>query len=127
MKLRQIATGALRTTITAADVAYVFPSLAVGPYQLEVTKEGFTKYVQSGIVLQVDTNPEINIVLKVGSVAEQVVVEAAASMVETHSTGVGQLVDSQRIVDLPLNGRQATDLIFLAGAATIGPAGDLSS
>ena len=127
IKLTQLATGALRTTVTAADGAYVFPSLAVGPYQLEVTKEGFTKYVQSGIVLQVDTNPEINIVLKVGSVAEQVVVEAAASMVETHSTGVGQLVDSQRIVDLPLNGRQATDLIFLAGAATIGPAGDLSS
>jgi hypothetical protein len=55
--------------------------------------------------------------LKVGSVTEQVLVEAAASMVETHSTGVGQVVDSQRIVDLPLNGRQPTDLIFLAGAA----------
>ncbi len=127
IKITQIATGALRTTTTTADGTYIFPSLAVGPYRLEVAKEGFSKYVQSGIVLQVDTNPEINIVLKVGSVAEQVVVEAAASMVETHSTGVGQLVDSQRIVDLPLNGRQATDLIFLAGAATIGPSGDLSS
>jgi hypothetical protein len=64
IKLTQLATGALRTTVTAADGAYVFPSLAVGPYQLEVTKEGFAKYVQSGIVLQVDTNPEINIVLR---------------------------------------------------------------
>ena len=108
IKITQLATGAVRTTTSAPDGAYLFPNLPVGPYQLEVTKEGFAKYLQSGIVLQVDTNPEIGIVLKVGSVAEQVVVEAGAAMVETHSTGVGQVVDSQRIVDLPLNGRQAT-------------------
>jgi len=127
IKVTHLATGATRVTTSAVDGAYVLPNLAVGSYQLQVTKDGFTKYVQSGIVLQVDSNPEINVNLRVGSVTEQVVVEAAAAMVETHSTGVGQVVDSQRIVDLPLNGRQATDLIFLAGAATIGPAGDLSS
>ena len=127
IKVTQLDTGATRTSTSGADGTYVFPSLSVGPYRLEAAKEGFTRYVRSGIVLQVDTNPEINVSLNVGSVAEQVAVEADASMVETHSSGVGQVVDSQRIVDLPLNGRQATDLIFLAGAATVGPSGDLSS
>jgi hypothetical protein len=69
-----------------------------------VSKEGFTKYVQSGIVLQVNSNPTIDATLKVGSVSEQVVVRADAAMAETHSTGVGQLVDEKRVVDLPLNG-----------------------
>ena len=48
-------------------------------------------------------------------------------MVETHSTGIGQVVDNQRVVELPLNGRQATELIFLAGLATSAPAGDLNT
>ncbi len=54
-------------------------------------------------------------------------VEAAAAMVETHSTGVGQVVDQQRVVDLPLNGRNATDLIYLAGASAVAPPADLVS
>ena len=57
---------------------------------LEVSKEGFNKYVQSGIVLQVNSNPAIDVVLKVGSVSEQVTVEADAAMVETHRVVSGQ-------------------------------------
>ena len=51
-------------------------NLPIGPYLLEVAKAGFTKYVQSGIVLQVDSNPTIDVALKVGAVSEQVTVEA---------------------------------------------------
>jgi hypothetical protein len=87
---------------------------------LEVSKAGFSKYVQTGIVLQVATNPTIDVPLKVGSVTEQVQVEANASMVETQNTGIGQVIDSQRVVELPLVGRQVTDLILLAGGATQG-------
>jgi len=78
----QTATGLTRTTASGADGSYVLPNLPVGPYRLQVTKEGFSAAVQSGIVLQVDTNPVINVTLKVGSVSEQVVVEASAGMVE---------------------------------------------
>lgn len=123
----QTATAMTRTTITGADGNYILPNLPVGPYRLQVTKEGFSSSIQSGIVLQVDTNPVINVTLKVGSVSEQVVVEAGASMVETHQNGVGQVIDQQRVVDLPLNGRQATDLIYLSGGATTAPAGDLNT
>ena len=127
IKAMQTATGAERTVTSSTDGGYVLPNLPVGPYRLEVSKEGFAHYVQSGIVLQVDSNPTVDATLKVGSVTEQVVVQADASMVETHSTGVGQVVDQQRIVDLPLNGRQATQLIFLAGAASVGYNRDINT
>ena len=123
VKVTQTDTGLVRTVATGPDGSYVLPSLPIGPYRMEVSKSGFSTYVQSGIVLQVNTNPTIDVSLKVGSVTEQVVVEAAAAMVETRSTGVGQVVDSQRMVDIPLNGRNATDLIYLAGAAAQAPTG----
>ena len=129
VKATQTATGVTRTASTGSDGGYVFANLNLGPYLLEVSKEGFTKYVQSGIVLQVDASPTVDIVLKVGSLSEQVVVTADAELLETRSTGVGQVVDSQRVVELPLNGRNPTELIFLAGLANVGVngAGNISS
>ena len=109
------------------DGTYVFPNLPVGPYQLKVELQGFNTYQQDGIVLQVSSNPQLNVTLAVGIVSETVTVIANSAMVETHSTGIGQVVDNQRVVELPLNGRQATELIFLAGLATSAPAGDLNT
>jgi hypothetical protein len=120
-------TGAVRTVFTAEDGSYVIPNLPIGPYQLKAVLAGFSTYVQDGIVLQVSSNPQINVTLGISSISEQVTVTANASMVETHSTGIGQVVDNQRVVELPLNGRQATELIFLAGLATSAPAGDLNT
>src|ERR1700680_3791582 len=117
VKVTQTDTGAIRAVVSGPDGAYVIPSLPVGPYSLEVTKEGFTRYVQTGIWLQVATNPAIPVTLKVGAVSERIQVEANAAMVETQSTGVGQVIDSQRVLDLPLVGRQVTDLVVLSGAA----------
>jgi len=117
IKITQSNTGATRTVTSGADGSYVIPSLPVGPYLLEVTKAGFANYKQTGIVLQVATNPTIPITLKVGDVSEHVQVEANASLVETQSTGVGSVIDSQRVVDLPLVGRQVSDLILLSGGA----------
>src|SRR5580658_3180299 len=57
LKVTQTATGAVRTATSAPDGSYVFPNLAIGPYMLEVTKAGFSRFVQTGIVLQVDSNP----------------------------------------------------------------------
>src|SRR5207248_7472484 len=59
----------------------------------------------------------VNVGLKLGAVSEQVNVEANAALVETRSLGVGEVIQTQRIVDLPLNGRNVTDLIGLAGAS----------
>jgi hypothetical protein len=117
VKATQTETGVSRTVSTGAAGGYVLTNLPIGPYQIEVSKEGFTKYVQSGIVLQVNSDPAIDPALKIGSVSEQVVVEANATQVETRSSGIGEVVQTQRIVELPLNGRNVTDLIALAGTS----------
>jgi hypothetical protein len=111
----------VRTAVSGGDGDYVLSNLALGPYRLEVSKSGFANYVQTGIVLQVATNPTIDVALSLGAVSQTVQVEANAAQVETENTSVGTVIENQRIVDLPLNGRQATDLIQLTGAAI--PAG----
>lgn len=120
VKVTQTATGATRTATTGADGSYLFTELPIGPYQLEVSKQGFNRYVQTGITLQVNSNPTIDVALQVGNVTQQVVVEASAAMVETENAGVGQVIDQQRVVDLPLNGRQVTDLLYLTGGTSEG-------
>jgi hypothetical protein len=117
VKATQTATGVSRTAISGADGGYVLPNLPIGPYLLEVTKEGFNKYAQSGIVLEVNTAPTLDVGMKVGSVSEQVTVEAAAIQVETRTQSVGQVVDTARVLEMPLNGREVHELIFLAGMA----------
>jgi len=124
IKAIQTDTGITRATQTGAGGDYVLADLPVGPYRLEVRKTGFSTYVQSGLVLQVSTNPTIDISLKVGEVSEQVQVEATAAQVETEATGVGQVMENRRVLELPLNGRLATDLINLTpGVITQGVAG----
>ena len=117
IKATQTENGAVRTTTSGADGGYVLTNLPTGPYRVEVIKTGFSTYSQTGIVLQVSSNPTVDIAMKIGQVSEQVQVEANAALVETQSTGIGSVIENQRILELPLNGRQVTDLIQLAGAA----------
>src|SRR3989442_4791537 len=113
----QTDTGITRTTVTNETGSYALPNLALGPYRLEAALPGFRTFVQTGIVLQVNSSPVINAVMQVGQVTEQVDVQANATLVETRNSGVGQVIDNVRILELPLNGRNVTDLITLAGAA----------
>ena len=118
VKATQTDTAVSRTTVTEADGSYVLTALPLGPYTIEVTKEGFTTAVEKGIVLQVSSDPMVRVTLEVGSVTQTVSVEANALQVETRSVGVGTtLIETQRILELPLNGRQVTDLITLSGLA----------
>src|SRR5262245_5415100 len=93
----QVDTGVARSAVTNETGAYVLPNLIVGPYKLEAALPGFRTFVQTGIVLQVNSNPAINIVLQVGQVSETVEVQANAAMVETRSTGVGSVIENARI------------------------------
>ena len=110
-------TGVSRNAVTNETGGYVLPNLPIGPYRLEAALPGFRTFVQTGIVLQGNTTPVINPILEIGQVSETVEVQANSAMVETRSSGVGQVIENQRILELPLNGRQVTDLISLAGAA----------
>src|SRR3970282_1016720 len=113
----QTDTGLMRSVTTDENGVYVLPNLPTGPYRLEAMLQGFRTYSQTGIVLQVAATPAINVVLGIGSLEETVSVEAAAPLVDVQSAGISDVVDNERIVDLPLQGRQVTDLIVLAGAA----------
>ncbi|HEV3202313.1 MAG TPA: carboxypeptidase regulatory-like domain-containing protein [Bryobacteraceae bacterium] len=119
--------GLVRTTITNLDGRYTFPSLPVGPYRLEVKSPGFKDYIQSGLVLQVGNNIQINITMQVGSLTERVEVMASTNLVETKENSISVVIDAQRINELPLNGRQATQLIMSLGAAAYGDSGDTGS
>ncbi|MBV9266936.1 MAG: TonB-dependent receptor [Acidobacteriaceae bacterium] len=115
------------TVLTDARGEYVLPNLPVGPYRLEVKASGFKDYVQTGIVLVVNNNPEINVRMEIGSISEKVEVQATASMVETKETSVASVIDQQRIVELPLDNRQATQLIITLGGAVYADSGDTGS
>lgn len=117
----QTETGRVRTTVSGTDGYYTLPNLAVGRYRLAVSSPSFATYVQTGILLQVGNNVQVNVALQVGAVAQELQVAADAAMVETQGTSISQVIDQMRIVALPLNGRQATDLILLAGGAAVAP------
>ena len=116
--VNQTDTGLRRSTVTDETGFYVLPNLPIGPYRLEAVLPGFRSYVQTGIILQVNSNPAIDAVLAVGQLTETIEVKADAALVETRSSGVGTVVDNQRVLEMPLNGRNVTELIFLSGMAT---------
>ena len=125
VKIVETEKGLVRSTTSGPDGRYTFPNLPVGPYRLDVSANGFKSYAQSGIVLQVGNNVQINVPMQLGALSEHVEVSAEAGMVETTENTVSQVIDERRIVDLPLNGRQPTQLILLSGAAMTTPSGDL--
>src|SRR6185503_3774615 len=106
----QTDTGVARSTVTDGTGSFVLPNLATGPYRLEMSLSGFRTFSQTGIVLQVNASPVINAVMQVGNLSETVSVEANAAMIETRSPSVSQVIENERILELPLNGRQVTDL-----------------
>src|SRR5438445_6549519 len=111
----QTATGSKRSVVTNETGSYVLPDLPVGPYRLEAALSGFRTFAQSGIVLQVGSNPVINVSLEVGQVAETVEVQADAALVETRATGIGQVIDNVRVMELPRAARNGKSLIILSG------------
>ena len=111
----QTDTGFSRSVVTDDNGNYAIPNLPTGPYRLEVMLQGFRSYVQTGIVLQVAATPTINAVLSVGSLEETVSVEAAAPLVDVRSTGISEVVEQERILELPLEGRNPATLIAMVG------------
>jgi Carboxypeptidase regulatory-like domain/TonB dependent receptor len=118
--------GQIHNTTTDSTGRYQLPNLPIGSYRLEVTAPGFKNYVQTGIILQVANNVEANVVMQVGSVSESIEVSANSAMVETKENSLSQVIDQKRVVELPLNGRNPTQLILLTGAASTAPTGDLT-
>src|SRR5467141_1723851 len=105
-------------TISAADGSYRILALPAGNYKLTATAAGFQQYTATDIDLKVNDQLRIDIALEVGSVQQEVSVSANAVQVETESTQLGDVIESKKMLSLPLNGRSYLDLLGLqAGVA----------
>ena len=118
-------TGTVRTTTTDGSGLYSLPNVPVGSYSLTVAAPGFQGYTQKG-TLEVGNNVQINASLTVGSSSEHIEVQATGAALETETSSFKQVIDQQRITELPLNGRQATQLILVSGGAVNAPANDIN-
>ena len=116
--VQEVGTGYTQSTNSTSAGQYLFPSLPVGTYQITVSMAGYTSYVQKGIVLSLGQAAAQDVQLRVGRVEQQVVVNANSSLVTTDSATVGQLIDQREISQLPLNGRDVQQLVFLAPGTT---------
>jgi hypothetical protein len=119
---RQVETGLTRTATSDHGGNYLLLELPVGHYQLEVSASGFRKYLREGISLDVNETATVPVQLTVGSEVERVEVEADAEIIQTTVTSIGQAVLEREIVDLPLNGRNFSQLGLLQpGVAPLTP------
>ncbi|MBL8209164.1 MAG: carboxypeptidase regulatory-like domain-containing protein, partial [Bryobacterales bacterium] len=111
-------TGETRRAVTDATGNYIVTGLPVGQYRVEVKRDGFKSFIASGIGLEVNQNIRIDARLAVGAVVESVEVTTDAAKVDTYQTQLGTVVDTNRVNDLPLNGRNVYDLaITLPGVS----------
>src|SRR5271155_3514417 len=110
---KQIETGLTRVAITDRQGEYVLVELPIGHYQLEVQAKGFETYLQEGISLDVNQNAAVSVHLKLGSETQQVEVSANATLVQTTVSSLGQTVMEREILNLPLDGRNFSQLGLL--------------
>ncbi len=115
------ATGVPFRTVTSTAGDYVAPTLNPGSYEVVAEAPGFQKSVTTGITLAVDQHIRIDFSLKPGAVTQTMQVTAQALTLDTDSAALSQLVSQRQVEELPLDGRNFVQLLFIgAGAVTIG-------
>jgi hypothetical protein len=107
------ATGVVARIETDSKGFYNFPELAIGDYAVYAEEKGFKAYTQNGVHVDANSAIRLDIRLELGTVAEKVTVTSNVVQVETQSTQMGQVIDSEKITAVPLNGRDFTDLLAL--------------
>ena len=112
--LRRLATGAQRTVVTDGAGRYLATDLDLGGYEVQAEMRGFRTEVRSGIELTVGREAVVDFALQVGTLEEKLVVTGEAPLVDTTNSSMGDVVDRQTMADLPLNGRDYTQLTLLA-------------
>jgi hypothetical protein len=119
----QADTGFTRSATTDSDGLYVIPSLQPATYHLTIEAVGFSITRQMDIVLQADQTLTLNVTVSVGSTTETVTVVGSAPQVDTSTSTLKQVIEQQRISELPLNGRNAAQLTLLVAGAVNSPNG----
>lgn len=117
--LTDVARNQDRVATTNAEGIYAFPSIPIGDYRIRIEQPGFRTLEQTGIHLEVNDNRKIDVVLQLGEVSTKVEIAAAAVAVETSNATLKSVVDSKRIIELPLNGRNVATLTALTPGVII--------
>jgi hypothetical protein len=107
------ATGVKQATKANEQGVYTFPAVPVGQYNIEISAPGFSPYRRTGVVIDVNSAPQVDVTLQLAGQSATVEVneEAGQVQVEKSDTQLGQTITSQRITEVPLNGRSYTDLL----------------
>ncbi len=117
----QLATGETRTLESDASGYYLFTALPIGAWRVDAQAQGFKSFRREGIVLDVNRNARVDIVLSLGDVADRIDVTGDAPLVDTRQVQMGGLVDSRRVRELPLNGRNVYSLsALIPGVSQVG-------
>jgi hypothetical protein len=125
VQVTNVQTNFSQVTTSATDGSYHFLALPPGTYRITATFAGFTPYTATDITLQVNDQLRIDITLQVGTVKEEVSVSADTVHVETDTTQLGDVIDSKKMLALPLNGRSYLDLLGLQAGVAPGTAGTI--
>jgi hypothetical protein len=105
VKIQHAETGVAREVTSDNAGNYVAVQLPIGTFTVRASAAGFKEWVQADVVLRVNDNRRIDITIQVGQVTERIEVSAAITQVETRTGTIGEVIDSRRIAELPLNGR----------------------
>lgn len=112
-----------RLQITDLGGSYIFASLPNGDYLLKAELTGFKTQVRDGITLQAGQRVNADILLEVGAISEEVTVTEAVPLMRTSNAEISEVIDNQRLADLPLNGRQFVQLTLLSDNVYLTPVG----
>jgi len=130
VSISNVDTGLKRESLTNDVGSYEFPLLPPGNYTLHLEKQGFRPMTQEGIRLDVNQIARVDLTMQLGAVSEVVEVQAAAPLLESSTSSVGQVLETKAVSDLPLNGRNFAQLAILSPGAVgvgYGPAGTIGS
>ena len=126
LTLTNAATSTVRSVTSNDQGEYNASSLTPGSYVIEVEKPGFQKLSRSGVTLTTASTLSVDLMLQVGSESQTVDVTTQASLLQSQSGTVSNLVDSKQMVNLPLVTRNFTDLVLLTPGAHTGSGGNLA-
>jgi len=116
--VRNSATGIERPALSDDSGRYRISNLPVGDYEVSASLEGFQKSVRTGITLTIGREAVVNFTLQIGQVSEEVTVTGEAPLISTTSASLGDVVDQQTVMELPLNGRDLNSLLTLQAGTT---------
>jgi hypothetical protein len=109
----EVETNVRSTAVTDGKGFYNFPTLNVGTYTINVKQSGFSDFEETGVIINANSAIRIDVKLQLGSVTNAVTVKSDELQVETQSSQMGQVIEAEKIVSVPLNGRSFIDLLAL--------------